>query len=322
MSILLWLREKKMNFDEGGKALKDETDTKAILDQVSKIHESQEIVFSNEYESFLHGYFDTLIHILRRTPCQFVNNEQNKIRYRILAFLWRLHHGESIFPYVTRLLDISSEILQKDNERNAYLAMRIIFDIHKNHRTNDEIKTALETKLPIFLKFVQDAYDCFPQTAEKLLAEEEAAIQLKKEKKNRVGNPMNEPSSNDPSNISNNKRDEEEEGPNRHILPSSCSFKIVTECPLIVMFLSQLYDTAKPYLEVLVPAMLKTVTYKYQGSSSTISDSISEMQGDVNKDSSNATNASDAMEVDVEKETKIGEVVAHDVKPLVSESEV
>lgn len=88
---------------------------------------------------------------------QTVDNPEHKLRNVVLEVLNRLPHNEVLRPYVPELLRLALQVLGSDNEDNAIIALRIIFDLHKNFRPH------LEQQVQPFLDFVRKVCD-HPQT--------------------------------------------------------------------------------------------------------------------------------------------------------------
>jgi len=52
----------------------------------------------------------------------------------LLEVLNRLPNNETLRPHVQRMLSLCMKLLETDNEENAVICLRIIFDLHKNFR--------------------------------------------------------------------------------------------------------------------------------------------------------------------------------------------
>ena len=73
-------------------------------------------------------------HLLRiATPLASKGPEQ-KIRNMLLEVLNRLPNNETLRPHVQSMLSLCMQLLEIDNEENAVICLRIIFDLHKNFR--------------------------------------------------------------------------------------------------------------------------------------------------------------------------------------------
>lgn len=111
-------------------------------------------------------------------------------------------------------------MLQKENEENAVICLRIIFDLYKS------FKQSLKEQVQSFLTFVCTLYNNFPNTVE--------------------------------INLGNISQGHSSEGT---IAKSTESFKVMIECPMIVMVLLQLYQDLlmQPRIKILLPLMIKTI---------------------------------------------------------------
>ena len=76
----------------------------------------------------------------------------------LLEVLNRLPNNETLRPHVQSMLSLCMKLLEIDNEENAVICLRIIFDLHKNFRPN------LEREVEPFLQFVQRIYTSLPKT--------------------------------------------------------------------------------------------------------------------------------------------------------------
>ncbi|KAF1795317.1 Glycosyltransferase, GlcNAc [Phytophthora cactorum] len=72
-----------------------------------------------------------------------------------------LPSNEALRPYVTQLLQLLMEVLQKDNEDNALIALKTLFDLHRNYRP------ALRNEVQPFLELVQLMYKNLQPTMKK-----------------------------------------------------------------------------------------------------------------------------------------------------------
>ena len=148
------------NFQEHAKDFFDDNATCDSLIQVAtEVRDCIEIAHTSEYKKFLHFYFPAFEHVLRkRTKPQFVANKENKLRNSVVEILHRLPQNQTLKEHVERLLLLCTDVLKNDNELNALVALRVIFDVHKNFRPQ------LEDKLKAFFEYVVEKYRKFPDT--------------------------------------------------------------------------------------------------------------------------------------------------------------
>jgi transformation/transcription domain-associated protein len=62
---------------------------------------------------------------------QSVNNTVNKVRAQLWDILNRLPHDATLQPYATQLVRLAMQMVQLENEDNAIICVRTIFDLHK-----------------------------------------------------------------------------------------------------------------------------------------------------------------------------------------------
>lgn len=184
---------------------------------VVEVRDSLEITHTAEYLNFLKCYFRaSSVILLQITKPQFIDNLENKLRNIVVEILNRLPHSEVLRPFVQDLLKVAMQVLTTDNEENGLICIRIIFDLLRNFRP------VLENEVQPFLDFVCKIYQNFRLTVSHFFE-----------------NVKMEEVTSTPSvqslSLTTHVR-------NGQINPSTRSFKIVTESPLVVMFLFQLYS--------------------------------------------------------------------------------
>ncbi|KAL2624095.1 hypothetical protein R1flu_008340 [Riccia fluitans] len=231
------------NFDQHARKFLDpELSMQNRLLLATEVRDSIEIVHTSEYLNFLKSYFRVFSQLLTQsTKPQVTDTYEHKLRNVVVEILNRLPHSEVIRPFVQDLLKLSMHVLASDNDENGLICLRIIFDLHKNFRP------ALEPEVQPFLDFVCKIYQNFKATVSYFFEEAAADAQLAASQHG-VGymGQQKSPGS----------------GPaSGQLNPSTQSFKIVTECPLIVMFLFQLYPRyIQPNIPLLLPLMVNSIS--------------------------------------------------------------
>jgi len=197
---------------------------------------------TSEYANFLQHFVKAFNTYLRGT-----SNEQSpyfvpaaerfntesptyKTRSVLLEILNRVPTTEVLKPFAPELLKLSMHLLENDDEDNAVIALRIILDLHKQYRRQPGASGILEPEVQPFLDFVSKVYTNFKRTLEEAFATPAAG----------AANP-----------------------PQPKVRRSTESFKVVTECPLIVMFLFQLYENyASGNVVTLLPLMVRAISLR------------------------------------------------------------
>lgn len=223
-----------------------------------EVRDSLEICHTGEYLNFLKCYFRAFSTILHQTTKpQFADNAEHKLRNIIIEILNRLPHSEVLRPFVQELLKVAMHVLTTDNEENGLICIRIIFDLLRNFRPS------LETEVQPFLDFVCKIYQNFRATASYFF--ESGAMMAPPPALPSTSGSMGSSLSGDdvkPIEVS------DQMGPSGgyvgasgQLNPSTRSFKVVTESPLVVMFLFQLYGRlVQTNIPHLLPLMVAAIS--------------------------------------------------------------
>ncbi|XP_031475658.1 uncharacterized protein LOC116247605 isoform X2 [Nymphaea colorata] len=233
------------NFEQHARRLiEPEIPMQTRLQLAMEVRDSLEVAHTSEYLNFLKCYFRAFSSVLTHlTKPQFSDSIEHKVRNVVVEVLNRLPHSEVLRPFVQDLLKVAMQVLTLDNEENGLICMRIIFDLLRNFRPT------LEAEVQPFLDFVCKIYQNFESTVSYFFEEMN------------VDDMHPEPTSSLPS-LGYVGPQKPHEGPNPVPLnPSTRSFKIVTESPLVVMFLFQLYGRqVQTNIPLLLPLMVTAIS--------------------------------------------------------------
>ena len=133
-------------------------------------------------------------------------------------------------PYSSDLLGIATTTLASDNEENALTSLRIIFDLHKNYRP------ALEGNVQTFLNLVQRICECALRLADCRALSFSHGPSPPRTTDRSLNKTMARVFGGDEA-----AAETERLPSSRSTLQGTESFKVLTECPLIVMLVFQLY---------------------------------------------------------------------------------
>ncbi|DBA02933.1 TPA: hypothetical protein N0F65_005960 [Lagenidium giganteum] len=175
-----WLKEKKwfearqrrqrgtnaaMNVDVVRQKLLD-GDTDVVLKELVDLYRRAEILHTPQLTRILEALFPIWRNLLQtKLPPQTRSTQANRCRKVLLQIINRLPSNDALRPYVTQLLHILMDVLNRDNEENSLIALKTIFDLHRNFRP------ALRTEVQPFLDIVQQMYKNIPQTMKKHFTE-------------------------------------------------------------------------------------------------------------------------------------------------------
>ena len=188
-----------------------------------------EVVNVAEYPAFLAAFLPAFQKVLETTPRISRTDPEHKTRNAVLEMMNRLPHNEHLRPHDKLVLGLAMDALKTENEENALICLRIIFDLHRNFRPS------LESEVAPFLEFVCEVYKGVGETVTSMFGDATAGAK-----------PLGP-----------------EAVPTSVQMKATRSFKVQTECPLIVMLLFQLYSRlVPPNIQTLLPLMVQTIGLK------------------------------------------------------------
>ncbi|KAK1363493.1 Histone acetyltransferase SAGA, TRRAP/TRA1 component, PI-3 kinase superfamily [Heracleum sosnowskyi] len=253
------------NFEEHARLLiHPDTSMETRLQMVRDIRKDLEVTYTAEYFRFLQCYTKSLFIILFGiTKPQFYSNAENKIRYIVIDILYRLPHIEVLRPFVNDILRSAIRVLINDNEEIALQCVRVVFDIFRHYRPpSSELQPFFDYVVQLHRNFKQIVTHVFesapvpdpepethsqvpdpePETHSKVLDESLWDTEMTVEE---IIHP-----------IGGAYRD-----PKREIFRSKMSFKMVVECPVMVMYLYQMnYHPVQGVLQHLVQLMIQNIS--------------------------------------------------------------
>ena len=162
-----------------------------------------------------------------------------------MEILNRLPSNELLRVYVQNLLKLCMYLLEVENEENAIICLRIIIDLHKNYRPT------LDTEVQGFLDVVLKIYTELPKTVAIMFRDNVG-----------TGGNMNVKLSGTQGGSSNINASggTGNEIKSTSLIRSLQSFKVLTECPIIIVLLFQLYPKfVNIYIPKFMPLIVSTL---------------------------------------------------------------
>ncbi|KAA8531972.1 hypothetical protein F0562_006886 [Nyssa sinensis] len=228
------------------------------LQMAMEVRDSLEITHTGEYLNFLKCYFRAFSAILYQiTKPQFTDNPEHKLRNIIVEILNRLPHSEVLRPFVQELLKVAMHVLTTDNEENGLICIRIIFDLLRNFRPT------LENEVQPFLDFVCKIYQNFRLTVSHFFENGAAVPPAPSSSISASTSSLTGLGGDDvkPGEMSDQVTLSSGYVGAGQLNSSTRSFKIVTESPLVVMFLFQLYSRlVQTNIPHLLPLMVAAIS--------------------------------------------------------------
>ena len=259
------------------------TDLPSACTAIAELRDNFELVHSTEYPTMLSTLLPVFVSILKTVPCtpsrqayvsrlpghrhendEHAGEQEEKekpeflIRHAILEICTRLPQNEVLRPYAGSLLELAMGALHTDYENNALLAARIVFELHKSFRP------MLSDYVQPFLDFVRVSYRSLPKSVQRNFmipakSATPAATSVPTPPASISGEyvPGAAPPASAPApSLS-------QEDLNQYLVKSTASFRVLTECPLSVMLLFQLYPKyIKSNLLQLLPLMMEALAQR------------------------------------------------------------
>lgn len=90
---------------------------------------------SQQSSQFFDHMIKIFLKILQEGEPHFISEYNiQQVRKLILEMIHRLPHTEQLRQYVRPILDLMSKLLEKDNEENVLVCLRIIIEFHKQFK--------------------------------------------------------------------------------------------------------------------------------------------------------------------------------------------
>ncbi|KAF2229771.1 hypothetical protein EV356DRAFT_580549 [Viridothelium virens] len=194
----------------------------------------------NTYNQFLSRFVPIFLKILDGQPVFISTSPEQRLRNTVLEILHRLPQSpsEPLQPYAPQIVDKLMSLVKIENEDNAVLCMKTIMDFER-HQTS-----VLLEKVQPFLNLIQEMFQMMEQAVKDTLDNTSA------------GAPSGVPSTPGNSQYSQSPRPGSpaasapdigaEQQQTRQLIKGMSSFKVLAECPIIVVSLFQSYRQCVP----------------------------------------------------------------------------
>ncbi|ODA79755.1 hypothetical protein RJ55_05349 [Drechmeria coniospora] len=211
------------------------------------------------YTPFLKRLMPIFINILRG-PCVFQSNStEQKLRHCILEVLHRLPTApapaEPFEPYAEEICELLMQLVRTDNEENATLCVKVTSDIMRHQHK------VLQGKVQQFLTLIQELFEQMDQVVREQLDNATPAVSSQAGAPSTPGSSQTNFQSPRPASpvasVSDLGVDPQQQ--NRPLLKGMQSFKVLSECPIIVVSIFQIYRaTVTQNVKAFVP-LIKNV---------------------------------------------------------------
>ncbi|KAJ2045959.1 transcription-associated protein 1, partial [Coemansia sp. S155-1] len=124
------------NFEVYATRLRDERlDVKLKQTIAHELCESLEAFQPQDYSRFVSILWPVIRDILLKTPPVFVSSApEQKLRSTILEIIQRIPHSEVFRPIVLEVVTTLLSLVKIENEDNAVVCLKIIYELHRMYR--------------------------------------------------------------------------------------------------------------------------------------------------------------------------------------------
>eukprot|EP00158_Paraphelidium_tribonemae_P010007 Partr_v1_DN29030_c0_g2_i1_m58788 putative Transformation transcription domain-associated protein len=231
-------QHQSLNFDALASQLaSQDSDLPTRLAAALDLREHIEFVQTSQYPRLLASLIGAFREVLSSVAPSFVDDSpEQRLRNTVLEILQRLPYNDSLKPYAAIVLSLVMTALRVDNEENAAICLRVIIELHKNYRNIPQ----LEEHVQPFFDFFKGMLQIMGQNVRKYVDESTVDMVIR-----------------DPN--SNSLDSSENSG--RATLRSINSFKVLSECPIILVLLFQIY---KKFIAVNIPDLVPLIVQVIQ----------------------------------------------------------
>ena len=236
---------------------KDENKLKAA----QELSENLEVIVSSpQYPAFLDHAMKNFLKILQEgEPLYIAEYNIQQVRKLILEMIHRLPTNEHLRPYVKQTLNLMFRLLEKENEDNVLICLRIIIELHKQYRPQ------YSAEIQTFLQFVKCIYRDLPNHLNSIF-EPRSAIKIKELSELNIDEVLLETFTATVVTmvpvVTAETRSAEGNNISYNLIPKGVlSLKVLQELPIIVVLMYQLYKhNVHQDVAEFIPLIMATIT--------------------------------------------------------------
>ncbi|KAL3426523.1 histone acetylase complex subunit (FAT domain-containing protein) [Phlyctema vagabunda] len=236
-----------------------DTELKLKVDAAIQLRDNLDHYTTNGsiYPAFLKKLIPIFVTCLQGPPVFISTSLEQKLRNCALEILHRLpvNPPEAFEPFAEEVVDLLIYLVRVDNEENAVLCVKTIMDIMR-HQTK-----VLADKVQPFLGLIQELFDQMPAVVKEQLdnpASSTAGPGVPSTPGSTSQNFQNSPRPGSPvASVSDLVADPQQQ--TRPLLKGMQSFKVLAECPIIVVSIFQVYRNTVPANVKLFVPLIKSV---------------------------------------------------------------
>ncbi|RVX66256.1 hypothetical protein B0A52_10183 [Exophiala mesophila] len=216
-------------------------DTRAKANTATEVRDSIESLCSPPatYAKFLSTLWPVFKKILEGKPDFSPTSFEQILRNQILEILHRLQHGPvEVEPYALEMVDTLLELVRVENEDNAVLCLKTIMDLERS-----QVK-ATSGRVQDFLDLIQEMFEMMDQVVKDTFDSPTTHHQQSSSTPNQAGGSLQSPRPGSPgTTVSDPGSEKKEHVP---LAKGMQSFKVLSECPIIVVSIFQAHRASVP----------------------------------------------------------------------------
>lgn len=145
-----------------------------MIDAIGQLSHVNEVLHADEQAKFVENLVPWALDIIEKTPVSMVaSSNGHRIRHGILAVLKTVASmTEPMKPFLDKLTTTLMSVLEADNEENAIVAIHVLIDLQKIHRSS------LDTYAQGIIDYVLGTFERFSETCEAVFEVPLPALQL------------------------------------------------------------------------------------------------------------------------------------------------
>ncbi|KAK6354722.1 hypothetical protein TWF696_003861 [Orbilia brochopaga] len=226
----------------------DKIDTRQKFMIASELKDQLEVLHQHDYSNTLAKLMPVFYQLLRGPPSFLSTSNEHKLRNCILDIIHRLPFSpqNALEVHAVELMKVMMALVRIENEENAVLCMKIIMDFQRNYQKtlSDQVQPYLDLIQEMFAKMPQAVKDTFDTPA--------------------YGGATPMPST--PANVMQSPKPGspmmggDDTPANKNLVKGMQSFKVLAECPIIVVSLFQAHKQLVPdNIKLFVPLIREMI---------------------------------------------------------------
>ncbi|XP_077870553.1 transformation/transcription domain-associated protein [Saccoglossus kowalevskii] len=217
------------------------------LKAAQEISENFETIMSSpHYQAFLEHAVPRFLKVLQDEEPQFIaENSAQQLRKLLLEIIHRIPTNEHLRPYIKDVLQLMFRLLERENEDNVLVCLRIIIELHKQFRPQ------ISPEIQHFLQFVKNIY--------KDLAHNMKSFEVQTSTTTLDPSNAASPGFASPTTYTTTTPDGQKK--QQTIIPKGVnSLKVLAELPIIVVLMYQLYkQNVHNVVAEFIPLIMNTI---------------------------------------------------------------